>query len=250
MSEDGSRASMGGKRNGTGVKVMSDKDEDIVEAVKAIESNLSLPEGFVDGLIREDDWSFVIKSHALIEATLSTWIASSLNKEQLLELLSHLDIGNMKYGKIAFTKALALTTEYDRRFLKGLSELRNRLVHQVSNVGFNFSEYIDSLDPSQKKSFVKAFGYNYWGLDDEQKITEPDMGIVLKNPKESIWHGVRLFLAIVGITMDTHKLKLEAEKLEKERLEKELEIERRTNKGIKALMGNMSDFLKNGPSSS
>ena len=48
-----------------------------------------------------------------------------------------------------------------RRFIHTLSELRNDLVHEVSNVGFNFAAYVSGLSDKERKEFIGAFDYAF-----------------------------------------------------------------------------------------
>jgi hypothetical protein len=56
-------------------------------------------------------------------------------------------------------KALDVFPKEHRRFISSLSELRNQLVHDLRNVNFTFSEYIQTLNPEQTDKFVQAFSY-------------------------------------------------------------------------------------------
>lgn len=146
-----------------------------IEAIKAVipfEERLSIKKGFYVGLLVEkDDWSFLIKLHALIEAALSHLLAEliSLSVKKYLpddkkpkgleEFFSWLELSNKRTGKVAFVKALDVFPKEHRRFISSLSELRNQLVHDIRNVSFKFSEYIQTLNPEQTDKFVQAFSY-------------------------------------------------------------------------------------------
>jgi hypothetical protein len=91
---------------------------------------------------REDDWSFVIKSHAFLEAALTHLLADHLGKADLLPVFAYLETSNVRTGKLAFVKAFDLLDKGARRFIHTLSELRNDLVHEVGNVNFSFSSYV------------------------------------------------------------------------------------------------------------
>ncbi len=127
-----------------------------------IESQLSLPAGFLKGLYdHEDDWSFVIKTHAFLEAALTHLLADHLGKEDLVPVFAYLETSNVRTGKLAFVKAFDLLDKRARRFIHTLSELRNDLVHEVSNVGFSFAAYVSSLSDKQRKEFIDAFDYAF-----------------------------------------------------------------------------------------
>ena len=121
---------------------MKEYREDTVEgSVKLLERELGIREGFLQSLKNEDDWSFIIKVHALLEGAISHLLCKALGHDQLSEVFSYIEISNKRSGKIAFVKALSLLEKPDRRFINSLSELRNRVVHDVSNVDFNLKEY-------------------------------------------------------------------------------------------------------------
>jgi hypothetical protein len=125
-----------------------------------IENQLGLPTGFLRGLYdHEDDWSFVIKSHAFLEAALTHLLADHLGKEDLLPVFAYLETSNVRTGKLAFVKAFDLLDKGARRFIHTLSELRNDLVHEVSNVNFNFATYVSNLSDKERKEFIGAFDY-------------------------------------------------------------------------------------------
>jgi len=125
-----------------------------------IENQLGLPAGFLKGLHdHEDDWSFVIKTHAFLEAALTHLLADHLGKEDLLPVFAYLETSNVRTGKLAFVKAFDLLDKGARRFIHTLSELRNDLVHEVSNVGFNFAAYVSSLSDKERREFIGAFDY-------------------------------------------------------------------------------------------
>ena len=125
-----------------------------------IENQLGLPTGFLKGLYdHEDDWSFVIKAHAFLEAALTHLLADHLGKEDLLPVFAYLETSNVRTGKLAFVKAFDLLDKGARRFIHTLSELRNDLVHEISNVNFNFATYVAQLSDKERKEFIGAFDY-------------------------------------------------------------------------------------------
>lgn len=167
-----------------------------------IENQLGLPAGFLLGLYtHEDDWSFVIKSHAFLEAALTHLLADHLGKEDLLPVFAYLETSNVRTGKLAFVKAFDLLDKGARRFIHTLSELRNDLVHEVSNVGFTFAAYVNNLSDKERKEFIGAFDYalvevvraNQRQMDDRLRATLDR--IVLTAPRLALVAGV----AMIGL---------------------------------------------------
>jgi hypothetical protein len=133
-------------------------DPDTIEgSVRALEAELDLPSGFLERLKEEDDWSFIIKAHALIEAAVSYLLCGALGKPALAEVFSRLELSDKHRGKVAFASALDLISKPDRRFIASLSELRNALVHDVRNTGFNLSRHVAAMGPKELGEFATKF---------------------------------------------------------------------------------------------
>ncbi len=100
----------------------------------------------------------MIKSHAFLEAALTHLLADHLGKEDLLPVFAYLETSNVRTGKLAFVKAFDLLDKGARRFIHTLSELRNDLVHEVSNVNFNFADLRGAVCPirSAKNSSARS----------------------------------------------------------------------------------------------
>jgi hypothetical protein len=147
---------------------VADDSEDLIEgtdnlarviqtAVDIIEHELRLPSGFFAGLASEDDWSFVIKIHALIEATVTHLLSNAVDPK-LRPVFERLPLSGGPFGKTTFAEAVGAMSRPERRFVQQLSELRNKLVHDVLRVSFRFDEYLGTLDKNQRK----AFGQSDW----------------------------------------------------------------------------------------
>lgn len=127
-----------------------------------IEKRLSLPPNFLVSLYQhEDDWSFVIKLHAFLEATLTYLLASYLKSQDLVPVFARLETSNIRTGKLAFVKAFDLLSKPARRFVHELSELRNELVHEIANVEFTFETYLAGLTDRERQEFIGAYNYAF-----------------------------------------------------------------------------------------
>ncbi|MFN8497744.1 MAG: hypothetical protein U0641_07800 [Anaerolineae bacterium] len=165
--------------------------------------NLALPQGFLRGLLDEDDWSFVIKAHSFVEAALTHLLVVHFGNPALEPIFAQLQTSNPRTGKLAFIEACGLLDKPARRFVHSLSELRNHLVHDVSNVSFAFPTYVASMSDRQRKDFLKAFDYVYVALAAEGQIPQryTDRKIidraVLEKPKTAMAAGLVLLAAEV-----------------------------------------------------
>jgi len=165
--------------------------------VRALELDLGIREGFFQELLESgDDWSFVIKAHALIEAAVSYLLMEVSGRPELLDLYSQLELSNVRVGKVAFAKALGCLEADERTTIRKLSELRNRLVHDVSNVSFDFLGWTESLDSNQLRQWAEAFGPG----GEEVTIhgrTVSSLSFFRDNPRLCIWLACWYVLSLI-----------------------------------------------------
>lgn len=167
-----------------------------------LESRLGLPVGFYEKLLKEDDWSFVIKLNALFEAACTHILVVRLNTPELEEAIANLDFAQNKSGKISFLRGLGALTSEQAGILRYIAELRNKLVHNVTNVTFSFSEYVAALDKNQLKKLTESFGR---GVVDTVQIDEKVIlreRFVVQNPKLSLWLTAAEILACLYLEVD------------------------------------------------
>ena len=117
-----------------------------------IAKDLGLNDRFFSSLIEEpDDWSFLVKCHALLEAITCNWLVAYFGKDELQQVFAKMQMRT----KIDILDALNLTTKEDRKMMRALGTLRNKLVHNVQNTNFTFEEYFE--DPVCLDSFRQNF---------------------------------------------------------------------------------------------
>lgn len=171
----------------------------LLSEVNSLEKQLNLPDGFYVLLLKEDDWSFIIKLHTLIEAASTYVLTKKLKNPEIEEVISKLPMSDTSIGKLSMIKDLNILSKGQQKFIRFFSELRNKLVHKLENVEFNFSEYINALDKNQKLSFVENAGYGI--IADEKKYN-----FVLENPKFCIHLTASEILACLRLEEDFIKL--------------------------------------------
>ncbi|MFN7917391.1 MAG: hypothetical protein U0Q55_18745 [Vicinamibacterales bacterium] len=158
----------------------------ITKGLKRLSHILKLREDFLaDLLLDKDDWSFVVKSHALLEAAVCALLVVHLRKHELDEVLS--EQVEMS-ARIEMTKALGLTTDADRKAMRALSNLRNRLVHNAKDTNFRFVEHFKNKDV--RRNFSDTFGHAW---PDPVPGTDPSTSrsdYVIANPKLAIFQSV------------------------------------------------------------
>ncbi len=180
-------------------------------AVK-FEKELTLPNNFFMNLLNEDDWSFIIKLHAIFEAA-ATFILVKISRNNNLEtVFSNLELSKQKTGKLAFLKAYDVLDADESGYISLLSELRNLLVHNIKNVNFNIETYIGGLDSNQRRKFIKYAGYGYHdSFEIAGKVVQKDR-FVADNPKLAMWQTAIVILGIIYMQKEIEGYKIESEK--------------------------------------
>ena len=179
-------------------------EDNLADVVISIETELNVQVGFLRGLLKENDWSFLVKGHAFVEAAVSHAIVRTLEKPELNGLITRLELGVHSTGKLAFAEALNVFGTPERRFIRYLSKLRNDMVHDVSQVDFDLKNYVKSLDQNQLKGFTQAFGY--FAGDPKKKVSDSrgtKMSLsefITAEPKTAIWYSLMNFAGVAYLS--------------------------------------------------
>jgi hypothetical protein len=159
----------------------------ILEDVRGFEQKLGLPKDFYKRLLSEDDWSFVVKLNALFEGATTHILTTRLHVPKLVDAFAHLDQLNSKVGKVALLRELGAITSEQAALLRQLGELRNELAHNIKNVNFSFSSYVDSRDTNQLAKLVKVFGHGVNEIIQIEELRILRDQFVRENPKLALW---------------------------------------------------------------
>lgn len=143
---------------------------DQAKSAEHLLASIGLSPDFVLTLARESDWSLIIKLHAMFEAVIGGLIVKQLKTPDIEEVVAYLDFNNIKSGKVSFARALGLVGKREVAFLRGFSELRNALVHDIRNVEFNLSGYVRSLDSSGLKKFKSEIGAPLCAVEGGERV--------------------------------------------------------------------------------
>ena len=139
-----------------------------------LEQRIGLPAGFFEKLKNEDDWSFIIKLHAVFEAACTHLLLFHFQEPELSEVFSRLELTNKTTGKVAFLGRLELLSKRNRRFITALSELRNSLVHDIRNHAFLLKDKVAGFTGEQLRNFTVTF--NPWEEHLREMIRNPLIG--------------------------------------------------------------------------
>lgn len=103
----------------------------------------------------KDDWTLIIKLHAMIETALNGALLKDFEKPELAGIIAKLDTSNTAIGKAAFAKALGILMPSSVGFLQKLSELRNVCVHDIRNFHFDLVAYLENLSDKKRNELWK-----------------------------------------------------------------------------------------------
>jgi DNA-binding MltR family transcriptional regulator len=187
------------------------------ETFTILEREFELPKDFLLKLVDEDDWSFIIKCHALLEAAVSQLITHNIGDTRLLPIFERLELSNNNTGKVAFLKSLGLLNTKSRSFIQCMSELRNQLVHNIKNVKFRIKMYYKNLNAEQKKKWMNAL--SHWT---DSATTPPERAYYYEEFKWVVWHSTVLFLIITLTNIKETRSKAEYMREQLKLIEKHL----------------------------
>jgi len=121
--------------------------------------SLGIPPNFFITLPRNDDWSFIIKLHAVIESTLIHLLTSRFQDERLRGVFVEMDNNDIKRGRLAFVRALDLLPSHSRTFIVNLGTLRNLVAHSIRHVGFEINSDLNKdVKKNLRDSMLKMHG--------------------------------------------------------------------------------------------
>lgn len=161
---------------------------DYIVSIENFLGELELPKDYYNNLLNEDDWGFIIKLSALLEAVTSNLLVKKFDKECLKEAFTFLDYANGKYGKIKLLYDMEVIDKTQYKILRAFAELRNSVVHNVSNVSFSFEQMIKKFtDDKQHNKIVELYGYGLTDTIEIKEIKVKKRDFVLDNVKIAIW---------------------------------------------------------------
>lgn len=118
--------------------------------VQKLEVDLGITPGFFQSLLDEGDWSFLIKTHALLEAAVSHLISAAVGKPVLNVILDKLNLNDDNRGKTGFLKAMTLLPPEHIRFVKAMCKMRNLAAHDVNYVSSSLPELLAAIPPGEQ----------------------------------------------------------------------------------------------------
>jgi hypothetical protein len=178
----------------------ADQTTEQLEYIRGFETQLGVPAGFFERLLHEDDWSFLIKLHALIEASATNLLVEALNKPELRDQFARLPLSDSECGKLSLMKGLGIVSAPYRGFIRKLSELRNEAVHNVRHTSLSLSNMVSTAPASKRTAWAEALGAGVRGT------TQDRLKLLEENPKGLVWVTALCLMSLFAV----HKVGLES----------------------------------------
>ncbi len=137
---------------------------------------------FLVDLAKQDDWSFVIKAHALLETAVTQMIVDSLGEKRLQKFVRRLPLSGAT-GKLSIAEQLELLDVESIKCIRLFSDLRNSLVHNFENLTFSFDKHFQSLDKTGKEKWKGSLS---WFVENKREAIERWGSFVETCPKPAL----------------------------------------------------------------
>jgi hypothetical protein len=155
--------------------------------LKWLTDSLGISDILLRSLSSDDDWTFVIKLHGILEAGLNHLLLTHLDNPRLNKIVAKLETSNPQIGKIAFIKAYDLLPDEAIKFIQLFSEIRNRAVHDIKNFNLDLMEHTKTLDEKQLKNWTKALASGLFPTTKIDGVDVPSTEVVKDNPRYGIF---------------------------------------------------------------
>lgn len=129
----------------------------INETINSLESfgeALNLEKSFFRLLLSEDDdWAFLVKTHTLVETSLSHLINEELDRKKLSPVIEKLNIDG-RVSKLAFIEALSLLDKPQIDYIRQLSTLRNIASHSIQSISVPLKVQVSEMSAENLKKLM------------------------------------------------------------------------------------------------
>lgn len=132
------------------------------EPIHKLEKDIGITEGFFEKLLKEEDsdWSFLLKIHSLLDASLTELLNCYFADERLEKIFSSMNLRG-SHGKLRFLKELQLLGDDELKYIEELTVLRNSLAHDVRQTNIRLENWVLWQSSADLKPKIKKLTYGY-----------------------------------------------------------------------------------------
>ena len=176
---------------------MDELPDDPISAADDVSVHLGLPTGFLLGLLKEDDWPFVLKIAVLLEAGVYQSLASKFRGLGLDDFFKRLSHSNR-------VELAAECGAIEQEFISGLkhvASLRNLLAHDIAAVAFDFKSHYRDQDAlnSYKSTMMKGATSGKVAVEDGTQVGYRE--VLVLNPRLTFVRFAVQVLSSVYVSM-------------------------------------------------
>lgn len=180
--------------------------------IRRMEGRIGVPEGTFHALRDDDnDWSFLIKLQAIVEAGIVRVVTRKIGAEELMPFVSRLAVDGTT-GKLKLALILGVMDEPQAKYVRQLANIRNRFAHSIENIAGSLGAYVAARPAEWRRDFARNCTGLYLPLPasvvDETKWT----GALCR---EMLWGGAMYLLTKLLV----HDLEAESEQWRKQLME-------------------------------
>ncbi|WP_428603591.1 hypothetical protein [Sedimenticola sp.] len=123
--------------------------------IEDLEEFIGVRKGFFQDAQMDDDWTMIIKLFSLFEAVTAVMIVEELNRPELLDPITSIQMGTTNNGKIAFVKSLQLLPDSYIKYIEMLGWLRNKFAHNISSSSHDLKDFLETISTKRRKECQK-----------------------------------------------------------------------------------------------
>jgi hypothetical protein len=162
--------------------------------IRQIFTSFEEKQTYLNALWDDDDWAFVIKAQALIEDAITGAILAHAGEENLRKTVIAMPLVG-EVSKLDLSKDLGILDASQRRFVKRLAALRNKLAHRPDHVSFSFDGYVSSLSKDERRDWKESIPW----FDNSEKSGRKWGEIALKNPRAAIYIATFILASLLEL---------------------------------------------------
>lgn len=184
--------------------ITKDQSIDILtDVTKIISEELLEKHDFLTKLLLDDDWSFVIKSHSLIESLATELIINTIDEKELKKIIERMPLHGNDVSKMKIITTYNILTKEEKDFITNLTQIRNSIVHKYENINFSFEIYLKGLDKNQKRKWRD--NHTWDSMSEEVKVIINKT--IYLNPKIAVWLTLSILVSNSLLKISTIKSK-------------------------------------------
>jgi hypothetical protein len=160
------------------------------------EKRLGIPAGYLIEVWDNNDWAFVIKLHALVEASLKKTLPASIGDGSLKSN----EVGRLRLvgdglTQVKLARVHGLISARDAEFIHRLAKIRNRFAHDLAGLEDGLRQHLDGLPEQDRRKLVDACHWtSVGGVGSDQ-----DTGCLDRAPKLLFWiTGSKLIVKLMS----------------------------------------------------